>query len=49
MSKRTPKDRPAPCLKLSEDWLAVIIGVAVILIVILFGITSIPWPLFGVL
>ncbi len=33
---------------LGEDWISVIIGLAIVLVVFLFSITSIPWPLFGV-
>jgi hypothetical protein len=35
--------------KLSEDWLSVIIGLILVIVVWLFGGAGIPWPLFGVL
>jgi len=34
--------------KLSEDWLSVLIGLLVVALVALLGVTSIPWPLFGI-
>ncbi len=33
--------------RLSEDWLSVIIGLVVVLIVALGALTTAPWPLFG--
>ncbi|MCX6093635.1 MAG: hypothetical protein NTY63_02270 [Candidatus Bipolaricaulota bacterium] len=33
--------------KPSEDWLAVLIGLAVVLAVALGGLAKVPWPLFG--
>jgi hypothetical protein len=37
---RTPR-------KLSEDWLSVIIGLLVVLVVALGALAKVPWPLFG--
>ena len=34
---------------LSEDWLAVIIGLGLVALVWLGVITNVPWPLFGFL
>jgi uncharacterized membrane protein YcfT len=34
--------------RLSEDWISVIVGLAIVLVVALFSLSSIPWPLFGV-
>jgi uncharacterized membrane protein YcfT len=34
--------------RLSEDWISVIVGLAIVLVVALFSLPSIPWPLFGV-
>lgn len=36
----------APC-KLSEDWLSVIIGLTLVLVVALGALAKVPWPLFG--
>lgn len=51
MNQKNSQDRlPAPS-RLSEDWLSVIIGLAVVLVVglvSLFSVITIPWPLFGV-
>ena len=47
MSQEKPKDQPFASPKLSEDWISVIVGLAIVLIVSLFSLTSIPWPLFG--
>jgi len=33
---------------LSEDWISVILGLAIVLLIAIFGGASIPWPLFGV-
>lgn len=41
------KKQQAASPRLSEDWVSVIVGLAIVLIVALFGFTSIPWPLFG--
>ncbi len=35
--------------KLGEDWLAVIIGLFLVLFTWLGAITDVPWPLFGFL
>lgn len=32
---------------LSEDWLAVIIGLGLVVLVWIGAITNVPWPLFG--
>jgi len=34
---------------LSEDWISVIIGLILVVLVWLLSPTGIPWPLFGVL
>ena len=47
MSQKKPKTQQAASPKLSEDWISVIIGLAIVLIVSLCKLTSIPWPLFG--
>ena len=33
--------------KLGEDWLAVIIGLVLVLLTRVGAITDVPWPLFG--
>lgn len=33
--------------RLSEDWLSVVIGLVVVLMVALGAMTRVPWPLFG--
>jgi uncharacterized membrane protein YcfT len=48
MNQEKPKDQPSASPRLSEDWISVIVGLAIVLIVSLFSLTSIPWPLFGV-
>jgi hypothetical protein len=48
MNRTKPKRQPTQDCRLSEDWVSVIIGFAIILVVVLFGLTSVPWPLFGV-
>jgi uncharacterized membrane protein YcfT len=47
MSQKKPKD-PIAGSRLSEDWISVIVGLAIVLVVALFSLPSIPWPLFGV-
>ncbi len=32
---------------LSEDWLSVLVGLLVVLLVALGGLARVPWPLFG--
>ena len=34
-------------VRLSEDWLSVIIGLALLLLIWLGAIAEVPWPLFG--
>jgi len=36
-------------MKLSEDWLAVIIAFAIIILIWIGILGKLPWPLFGVL
>ena len=48
MSRRAPNKPSREGPRLSEDWLSVIVGLALVLIVALFHVTSVPWPLFGV-
>ena len=43
MGNNDAKEKP----KLSEDWLAVIIGLLLVVLVWVGGITQVPWPLFG--
>ena len=33
--------------RLSEDWLSVLVGLLVVLLVALGGLSKVPWPLFG--
>ncbi len=33
--------------RLSEDWISVVVGLAIVLIVWALSLSSIPWPLFG--
>ncbi|MFQ5577182.1 MAG: hypothetical protein ACE5G8_09380 [Anaerolineae bacterium] len=40
-------DTPSP--KLSEDWLAVIIGLGLVVLAWLGVIAKVPWPLIGLL
>ena len=47
MSQEQPNDQQLSKPRLSEDWISVIVGLAIVLIVSLFSLTSIPWPLFG--
>jgi hypothetical protein len=47
MSQEEKNEQQAASSKLSEDWVSVIVGLAIVLIVALFRFTSIPWPLFG--
>lgn len=48
MNQETPKERPSGKRGLSEDWVSVLVGLAVVAVVALLGLSSIPWPLFGV-
>ena len=51
MNQKNSQERLPATFSLSEDWLSVIIGLAVVLVVALvslFSHTTIPWPLFGV-
>ena len=48
MSQDTVPAKTGGQQPLSEDWISVIIGLAIVLVVFLVSITSIPWPLFGV-
>jgi len=49
MPERQTTNQPARQSKPSEDWISVIVGLLIVLIVVLLNVTSIPWPLFGVL
>lgn len=31
----------------SEDWVSVLVGLLVVLLVVLVGLSKVPWPLFG--
>jgi hypothetical protein len=33
--------------KLNEDWLSVLVGLLVVLLIALGGLAKVPWPLFG--
>jgi len=48
MSQEDKKEQQEKQPRLSEDWISVIVGLAIVLIVLLLNPTSIPWPLFGV-
>ena len=47
MSRGDSGEKPASGFRLSEDWLAVIIGLALVALVWLGVIGRVPWPLFG--
>ena len=47
MNHAKPETKQSERPKLSEDWISVIVGIAIVIIVCLFNLTSIPWPLFG--
>ena len=47
MSQEKPETQQPARPKLSEDWISVIVGIAILIVVCLFNLTSIPWPLFG--
>ena len=49
MKQQTSREQTPARRRLSEDWISVLIGLAVVAVVALIGLTSIPWPLFGVL
>ena len=49
MKQQTSREQTPEKYRLSEDWISVLIGFAVVAIVALIGLTSVPWPLFGVL
>lgn len=48
MDQEASKEQKPRNCRLSEDWISVLVGLAVVAVVALFGLTSIPWPLFGV-
>ncbi len=48
MDQETSQDQVPVKRRLSEDWLSVVIGLVLVALVALLGITSIPWPLLGV-
>ena len=41
------QQKPSRLSGLSEDWLAVIIGLGLVILVWIGAITNVPWPLFG--
>ena len=43
MGNNGTKEKP----KLSEDWLAVIVGLLLVVLVWIGAIAQVPWPLFG--
>lgn len=47
MSQQSSGQKPARGFRLSEDWLAVIIGLILVVLVRLGAIGRVPWPLFG--
>ncbi len=47
--KEQQQKKPSGLLNLSEDWWAVIIGLGLAFLVWIGAITSVPWPLFGLL
>ncbi|MGD2207401.1 MAG: hypothetical protein PVH17_11550 [Anaerolineae bacterium] len=49
MSQEEQKERTSWVPELSEDWLAVIIGLGLVLLVWIGAISNVPWPLFGFL
>jgi len=48
MTKSRERGSETRQCRLSEDWVSVILGLAVVALVAILGWTSIPWPLFGV-
>ncbi|MBU1049493.1 hypothetical protein KKG90_05645 [Candidatus Bipolaricaulota bacterium] len=48
MGRGRRQDQASLWGRLGEDWISVIVGLAVVLFVWLVGFSSIPWPLFGV-
>ncbi len=44
-----PKETPSRRFRLSEDWQATLIGLLLVLLIALGVITSIPYPLLGIL
>lgn len=48
MDHKSQQDQTTPKRLLSEDWISVLIGLALVALVALIGLASIPWPLFGV-
>ena len=49
MQKPKTETETVTSFKVSEDWLAVIIGLVLVLIVWIGLVERIPWPLLGVL
>jgi hypothetical protein len=49
VSQEEQKERTSWVPELSEDWLAVIIGLGLVLLVWIGAISNVPWPLFGFL
>ncbi|MBN1858316.1 hypothetical protein JW848_03820 [Candidatus Bipolaricaulota bacterium] len=47
MRQKTPQDPSSSPPRLGEDWMSVVLGLAIVLVVTLLGLTSIPWPLLG--
>jgi hypothetical protein len=49
MSHEDQEQKPSWVSGLSEDWLAVVIGLGLVVLVWLGAIASMPWPLFDLL
>jgi hypothetical protein len=47
MSQEDQQREPSWLSSLSEDWLAVVIGLGLVALVWIGAITKVPWPLFG--
>lgn len=49
MSQKDRQQKSSRLAGLSEDWLAVLIGLRLVVLVWIGVITHVPWPLFGFL
>lgn len=47
MSEKNPKTQSSKTLTINEDWLAVIIGLVLVVLVWLGIVADVPWPLIG--
>lgn len=47
MSMKDPKTQSRKTLTINEDWLAVIIGLVLVVLVWMDIVTDVPWPLIG--